>query len=135
MPRAQKTDAARRTPDSTTPWEPAWEEDPGTSALRARRRWLPSTRLLILALGFWVGAMAVMALGLYGGSSGSNQAMLALFLVCLVVSSIAAAFSSFLAVFGLFKYRRRKVWNLLLLLVSLATNPVLLILLAAANMA
>lgn len=135
MPRAQKTDAARRTPDSATPWEPAWEEDSETSTRRARRRWLPSTRLLVLALGFWVGAMAVMALGLYGGSSGSNQAMLALFLVCLVVSSIAAAFSSFLAVFGLFKYRRRKVWNLLLLLVSLATNPVLLILVAAANMA
>ena len=48
-------------------------------------------------------------------------------------ASLAAAFASFFAVFGFFKYRRRRILNLLLLVVSVLTNPVLVFMVAAAN--
>lgn len=98
-----------------------------------RRRWLPSTRLFAMGLGFWLAAMLLIILGFFGGNWGSNQVILAIFLICLVVSSIAAAFASFFAVFGFFKYRRRRVLNLLLFVVSVLTNPVLVFMVAAAN--
>lgn len=100
---------------------------------RTRRPWLPSTRLFAMGLAFWVGAMLLILLGFFGGNWGSNQVVLALFLICLVVSSIAAAFASFFALFGFIKYRRRRIPNLLLLVVSAVTNPVVLFMVAAAN--
>ena len=107
-------------------WEPEWDEE--TEAPRRRRApWLPSTRLLVLALGLWVASVVLLVLGFLGGNTGSNEAVLAFFLVCMIVSVIASALASFLALFGLFKYRRRKIVNLLLLIVSVLTNPMVML--------
>lgn len=114
-------------------WEPEWEEIDAPA--RRRRAWLPSTRLFVIALGCWIGALALLALGFFGGNSGTNAAVLGFFLVCIVVSTIASAFGTFFAVFGFFRYRRKKILNMLLVLLSAVTNPVVLLWIASYGIA
>lgn len=130
--------------DKQSDWETMWDEatnDARTETPRkrrgrsGRRALLPSTKMLVIATGFWIAAVLLIVLGFVAGNTGTNSSILAFFLVCLVVSSIAGAFASFLALFGLFKYRRRKILNLLLLIISVATNPLILIMLATSAIA
>lgn len=134
--------------ENQSDWETMWDEanDDARSegsgrapkrAPRSRKRlpWLPSTKLLVIASGFWLGAILLIVLGFVAGNTGTNSFVLGFFLVCLIVSSIAGAFASFLALFGLFKYRRRKILNLLLLIISVVTNPLILIMVATTGVA
>ncbi|WP_030016490.1 MULTISPECIES: hypothetical protein [Micrococcales] len=129
-------------------WEAMWDEADGdvsesrphgrfkrTGRKNSRFPMLPSTKLLVIATGFWVASIVLIVLGFFAGNSGSTSTVLGFFLVCLVVSAIAAAFASFLALFGLFKYRRRKVFNLILLLISVATNPLVILMVAMSGVA
>ena len=123
-------------------WEAMWEDADETGASQTPGRFkrigrksnrfplLPSTKLLVIATGFWVASIVLIVLGFLAGNTGSTSTVLGFFLVCLVVSVIAAAFASFLALFGLFKYRRRKALNIILLLISVVTNPLVLLMVA-----
>lgn len=134
--------------ENQTDWETMWDEanddarsegsgraSKRTPRSRKRLPWLPSTKLLVIASGFWLGAILLIVLGFVAGNTGTNSFVLGFFLVCLIVSSIAGAFASFLALFGLFKYRRRKILNLLLLIISVVTNPLILIMVATTGVA
>ncbi|WP_129358256.1 MULTISPECIES: hypothetical protein [Micrococcaceae] len=134
--------------ENQTDWDTMWDEASddaraegarGRFAWNGRKRkrldWLPSTKLLVIATAFWIGAILLIVLGFVAGNTGTNSFVLGFFLVCLVVSSIAGAFASFLSLFGLFKYRRRKILNLLLLIISIVTNPLILIMVATTGVA
>ncbi|MFW0155831.1 hypothetical protein ACN08X_07295 [Rothia sp. P6271] len=66
--------------------------------------------LLLISLGFW-------------NNVGTPSDSLTIFLICVVLAVIMSLLSSILAVVGLARYRRFKVHNALLLLVSLLANP------------
>ena len=65
------------------------------------------------------------------GSLSSPSGTLTLFLVCLVGSIIASALVMTLTVVGLFRYRHMTLWNALLLIFTVVTNPVVVLALLA----
>ncbi|MFW0107755.1 hypothetical protein ACN08Z_01330 [Rothia sp. P7181] len=66
--------------------------------------------LLLISLGFW-------------NNVGTPSDSLTVFLICVVLAVVMSSLSSILAVVGLVRYRRFKVHNALLLVVSFLANP------------
>lgn len=93
----------------------------------------PSTQMFMVALITQVVATGMTVLAFWGSLSTLADT-LSLFLVCFVVSVIASTLVMILTVVGLFRYRRMTVWNILLLVFSLVTNPVLILALLATTL-
>ncbi|WP_346845971.1 hypothetical protein [uncultured Rothia sp.] len=85
-----------------------------------------STQMFLIALGIQLFALIASAVAVFGTLS-TPDATLRLFLFSVVLSIVASALVMLLCLVGLFRYRRMTVWNIFLLVFSLATNPVLII--------
>lgn len=93
-----------------------------SDALSPRPRMFPSTQMFIAGAVCMVVSLITLAVGFLANFS-SPSTTLTVFLVCIVVSVIAAALAGILALVGLFKYRRMMVWNVVLLVASIIFNP------------
>lgn len=103
------------------------------SSSRASSRWgslKSSTQMFLVALIVQVIATVLSLIAVYGSLS-SPSGTLTLFLVCLVGSIIASALVMILTVVGLFRYRHMTLWNALLLIFTVVTNPVVVLALLA----
>lgn len=88
---------------------------------------LPSTKLLLATLISWGLGMLCFLIAWWWNPSDPDL-VLTVFTVLMVFAVILCSLATILAAVGFFKYRRKKLGNLALILISVLTNPVVLLL-------
>ena len=102
-------------------------------ASKESRSLLPSTKLLLATLISWLLGMLCFLFA-WWWNPPQPDLVLAGFTVLLVLSVIMCSLATLLAGIGFFRYRRKKLANLALVLVSVLTNPVVLLVLLTATL-
>lgn len=92
-----------------------------------KQRLSPVGQMLVAAT-IAQGTSVLMLLVSFFFTAGSTSLVVGVFLVALVVGSIAAFLAALLALVGLIKYREHTLWLSLILFLSLLLNPLTLFL-------